>query len=239
MSSPNSRFAPIARTTVASAVRDAIEEGIRSGAMPPGSPLPSERELSEQFDVARTSVREAVQGLLTLGLIEKRGNRSYVVEHLPTFRLDGDDRRKLRVRELFEVREILEPPIVRLAVQKAGEDERQRIAEIARQFEPGMPLDEFRRLDRQFHWALATACGNETLAELSGKVLDSLFASDEFHELLGSRDNDEAVADVIDTSVRAHHRIADAITATDTARAVEEITAHLHDVEDQMVSRMS
>ncbi|MDZ7678889.1 MAG: FCD domain-containing protein [Acidimicrobiales bacterium] len=174
-----------------------------------------------------------------MGLIEKRGNRSYVIEHLPSFRLDGDDRRKLRVRELFAVREILEPPIVRLAVQKASEDERQRIADIARQFQAGMPLEEFRHLDRQFHWALATACGNETLAELSGKVLDSLFASDEFHELLGSRDNDAAVADVIDTSVRAHHRIAEAIESADASRAVEEITAHLHDVEDQMVSRMS
>lgn len=232
-------FRPIPRVTVAGAIRDALEQSIRTGVIPPGSPLPSERELSEQFDVARTSVREAVQGLLSMGLIEKRGNRSYVVEHFPAVRFDGNDRRKLRVRELFQVRAILEPPIIALAAHDATDEQRSEINDIAAQFELGMPLEEFRRLDRQFHWAIATACGNATLAELSGKVLDSLFSSDEFKELLGSRDNDRAVVDVIDASVRAHHRIAAAIAAHDSDLATREIHEHLKDVEGQMVSKMS
>ena len=77
------RFAPIGRRTVAVEVREAIIERIRIGELPPGQQLPAEREMCEQFGVARTSVREAVQGLIMLGVLEKRGNRSYVAEHIP------------------------------------------------------------------------------------------------------------------------------------------------------------
>jgi len=235
----STRFAPIPRQTVSAAMRDAIEKEIRSGAMPPGSALPSERELSEQFDVARTSVREAVQGLLTLGLIEKRGNRSYVVERFPEVRLDDGDRRKVRVRELFAVRQILELPIARLAAQNALPDQRSRLAELAAAFRPDMPLDEFRRLDREFHWAMAMSCGNELLAELAGKVLDSLFSSGEFTELLSSEVNNRAVHEVIAASVNAHHRLAAAIVSGDTERAEHEIEGHLDDVEHRMTGSMS
>lgn len=233
------RFTPIPRQTVASAVRDAIEREIRSGQIPPGAPLPAERELSEQFDVARTSVREAVQGLLTLGLIEKRGNRSYVVEHLPEVRLDPGDRRKVRVRELFAVRQILELPIARLAAENAVTEQRSRIAELAASFDPNMSLEDFRRLDREFHWAMASSCGNELLAELGAKVLDSLFASGEFSELLYAEANNAAVSDVIAASVLAHQRLADAIVAGDVVRAEHEMQSHLDDVECRMTGSMN
>ena len=73
-------FEPLARETLSAQIRDQLLERILSGALAPGVRVPSERDLSEQFRVARTSVREAMQGLLSLGVIERRGNRSYVVE---------------------------------------------------------------------------------------------------------------------------------------------------------------
>ena len=232
------RFTPIPRQTVASAVRDAIERGIRSGSIVPGSPLPSERELSEQFDVARTSVREAVQGLLTLGLVEKRGNRSFVVERLPEVRFDGTDQRKLRVKELFAVRQILERPIARMAAANADDERRQALARISDLFQPDMTLDDFRRLDREFHWTLATSCGNSLLAELLGKVLDSLFSCREFSDMLTDKDNDSAVHEIIAESVAAHHRLARAVIDGDADQAEIEIETHLGDVEHRMVARM-
>jgi GntR family transcriptional regulator, transcriptional repressor for pyruvate dehydrogenase complex len=231
-------FAPIARRTVASAVRDAIEAAIRTGDMAPGSPLPSERELAEQFDVARTSIREAVQALVTVGLVEKRGNRSYVAERLPEVRFDQSDHRKRRVVELFEVRQIVEVPIARLAARNATPEQRAEIAEIAGRFHEDMALEDFRRLDRQFHWALATACGNATLAELFGKVLDSLFASEEFRTLLGSDENREAVEEIIAASSVAHRRIAGAVVAGDEEGTGGAAQDHLGHVEEQMVARL-
>ncbi len=229
---------PIPRRTVASAVREAIEGAISTGDMAPGTPLPSERELAEQFDVARTSIREAVQALLTVGLVEKRGNRSYVAERLPEIRFDHADHRKRRVAELFEVRQIVEVPIARLAARNATPQQRSEIAELAGHFHEGMELEEFRRLDRQFHWALATACGNATLAELFGKVLDSLFASEEFATLLNSDQNRSVVEEIISASTAAHRRIAGAVVAGDEDGTEGAARDHLGDVEEQMVARL-
>src|SRR5438105_11630352 len=58
------RFAPVDRRTLPAEVRDRLVQAIRSGQLPPGAQLPSERVLCEDFGVARASVREPLQGLL-------------------------------------------------------------------------------------------------------------------------------------------------------------------------------
>lgn len=231
-------FDPVSRRTVAGAVSEALTASVRDGVLAPGSQLPSERELCEQFGVARTSVREAIQGLVSLGVIEKRGNRSYVVEHLPDLRFDGEDRRKRRVHELFEVRQIVEIPIARLAACRGSDEDRAEISRIAARFSSELELPEFRRLDRAFHTAVARACGNATLAELHGKVLELLFQSAEFDELLFAASNRDTVRDVIRSSCEAHGAIAEGIAAGDWAAVVEAAEWHLDQVEDQMISRM-
>src|SRR5919108_191451 len=82
---------------------------------------------------------------------------------------------------------------------------------IAARFHADMKLDEFRRLDREFHWAVARACGNDTLAELYGKVLESLFASRAFDELLEARSNRKAVREIIRSATVMHQTMAAAI----------------------------
>jgi GntR family transcriptional repressor for pyruvate dehydrogenase complex len=232
------RFEPVARRTVAEEVREAIAARIISRELAPGAQLPSERSLCEQFGVARTSVREAIQGLVTLGMIERRGNRSYVVEHLPQVQLDGNDGRKVRVRELFEVRQVVEIPIARLAACRASDDARAQIVVLADSFDADMRLDDFRHRDREFHWAIAAACGNKTLAEVYGKVLDSLFESREFDELLGARSNRKVVREIIRNASDAHRAIARAISAGEWSETIEAAERHLDQVEDQMISRM-
>lgn len=232
------QFEPVSRRTVAEEVREAITARIVSRELEPGSQLPSERALCEQFGVARTSVREAMHALVSLGLVERHGNRAYVVEHLPQVQLDGNDGRKRRVRELFEVRQVVEIPIARLAACRASDADRAAIANLAEGFHPDMTLDEFRRLDRAFHWAIASACGNATLAEVYGKVLASLFQSKEFDELLAAKSNRNAVREIIRTATEAHRAIAQAIADCEWSAAVESAERHLDDVEDQMISKM-
>jgi GntR family transcriptional repressor for pyruvate dehydrogenase complex len=110
---PSSR---ISRRTVAEGPQ-ALLDKIRVGALGPGSQLPSERVLCEQFVVARTSVREAIQGLASLGLVERRGNRLYVAEHLPGVTFADD--RKRSVAHVFEVRRVVEVPMAELAARRA------------------------------------------------------------------------------------------------------------------------
>jgi GntR family transcriptional repressor for pyruvate dehydrogenase complex len=232
------QFERVERKTISEEVRTAIAARITSHELPPGSRLPSERALCEQFGVARTSVREAIQGLVSIGLIERRANRAYVVERLPQVQLDGHDGRKRRVRELFEVRQVVEVPIARLTACRAADEQRTEIARLAEQFAPDMSLESFRRLDRDFHWAIAVACGNATLAEVYGKILASLFQSTEFDELLGAQSNRQVVREIIRNASEAHRAIARGITEADWSVVVEAAEMHLDQVEDQMISKL-
>jgi DNA-binding FadR family transcriptional regulator len=232
------RFARVARRTISEEVRDALLASVREGELRPGALLPPERTLCEQFGVARTSIREAIQGLVSLGCLVKRGNRFYVAERLPGVSFDAEDGRKLRVSELFEVRQVTEVAIARFAALRAEPDERAEIAELAAGFDPLMSLEAFRRQDRRFHAALARACGNTTLRELYAKVLDAVFASGDFASLLDAEGNAEAVRQVITESCHSHRAIAEAVVGGTPEAAAHAAAAHLGDVEKHMIARM-
>jgi len=231
-------FAPVARRTVADEVRDALLASIREGRLAPGEPLPAERVLCEQFGVARTSVREALQRLVSVGLIERRGNRTYVVEHLPGIDLTVPDHRKERVRELFETRRLIEIPMAELVTCRATPAERTLLVELAGRFRPDLGLEEFRRLDRTFHTALASACGNALLAEVYAKVLDGLFECPAFAELLSAEPNRDEVAVIVARSGEEHRRIAAAVLAGDPVAVAAAVEEHLADVESSMIDRL-
>ena len=234
-------FGPVTRQTVTEQVRARLAERIASGELAPGAPVPAERTLCEQFGVARTSVREALQGLVSLGLVERRGNRCTSSERLPEVAFATPDetpptRASSSSRELFETRRVLELPIAELASVPGDADERDAIRARAQEFWAGMPLDEFRRLDRRFHSLIADACGNPLLVELYGKVLDALFELDEFESLLfheaepraGRRADHRA-------SIAEHQAIAKAFVDGDRRRRGRRVRAHLADVEQRMV----
>jgi GntR family transcriptional repressor for pyruvate dehydrogenase complex len=223
---------------VSSQIRAQLLKRITIGELAPGSPLPSERELSERFEVARTSVREALQGLLSMGVVERRGNRSYVAEHLPTVVVERGANRKSFVTELFETRRVLEVPIFAMAAERASDDSRQQIAALADSFTASLGIAEFRELDREFHTTIAQSCGNPLLIELYGKVLDELFRSGEFDEVLGAEKNRLEVEQIIADSSAAHRSIAGAFTLHD-AEAVRDFTqSHLDQVEHAMLDEL-
>ena len=235
-------FAPIVRQTISEQVRTRLIERICSGELAPGAPVPSERALSEQFAVARTSIREALQGLISLGLVQRQGNRVHVVERLPLVTVPGTnggpDARKVYVRQLFETRRVLELPLFELAAVRATESQRAEIRSVAAQFHAGMPLSDFRRLDRVFHTTIAAACANPLLMELYGKVLNALFRSDEFASLLYDEANRERVDAIIGRSVRDHQAIAQAVLTGDLEATVDAAERHLVNVEQRMVHEL-
>jgi GntR family transcriptional regulator len=64
-------------------LRRKLEQDIRSGALPPGAPLPSEREIAEICDVSRVTVRKAVQSLVRDGfIVQRRGSGTAVARQV-------------------------------------------------------------------------------------------------------------------------------------------------------------
>ncbi len=230
-------FVPVTRRTVADEVRDRLLEAIRSGRFAPGAPLPAERVLCLELGVARTSVREALRSLHALGYLVRQGNRSLVADPLPLEMAATDDR-KAAVRDVFEARRMLEVGMVRLSASRATKKQRKEIVQIAERCKGSLPITEFRRIDREFHSAIATSCGNPMIADLHAKVLQTLFSAEEFESLLSDERNDAEVHLIIETSGIAHREIARAIAEGDVERAAGAIGDHLDEVERRMIEQL-
>jgi GntR family transcriptional regulator len=65
-------------------VAAAIRQGIAEGEFPPGTPLPSEAQLIERYEVSRPTVRNAIAALRSEGLIEVRHGKGSFVKGMPT-----------------------------------------------------------------------------------------------------------------------------------------------------------
>lgn len=226
-------FTQLERSTVSERVRDDIHARIASGELRPGSQLAAERALAEQFGVARTSVREAIQALVALGFIERRGNRSYVVEQVPDSELRATDGRRKAIRSLLEARRVLELTLFELAASRATKRERAETIDLARQPAP-TTLEEWVIADRAFHASIASACGNPVLVEVYGRVLESLAQAELDAEFLLGFETASDLASAIADAARQHLTVAEAFAAGDVEAMLTAVEHHLGAIEGRM-----
>ena len=201
---------------------------IREGALKHGDRLPAERELAEQFQVSRSSVREAIRSLELQGLVvSKPGAGTFIsTENLnsvvallaSTFNAGADV-----LRDAFEMRHLLEPPIAALAAQRASPEEVARLQEILedqqRQIDRG---DTGVEADTAFHFALAAATHNSALIKVVSAVEDVLQRSrGQSLEEPGRRQR----------SLASHREILQRVQAGDPQGAQQAMDHHLGVVE--------
>ena len=130
----------LGRQTLSQAVSAAVLERIRSGEFAPGDRLPTEKMLMEEYGVGRNSVREAVQALVTLGLVEVRPGRGATVIGIESVNaLDTETLSALlkeeAVDDLCAFRRLLESEASACAAVNATDDEIDEIARCAAAFE--------------------------------------------------------------------------------------------------------
>jgi GntR family transcriptional repressor for pyruvate dehydrogenase complex len=229
-------FAPINRARLADQVRRQLEVSIRSGAFAPGALIPPEETLCREFGVSRPSVREAIREAIAVGLLERRANRVYVVEHLPSVRIETDERLS-RIREVFETRRLIEVQLTEYAAERATDSQRAEITALADGFGAVSSVEQLRPLDRAFHAVIAAAASNALLAELHAKVLDAIFSTTPYDALLRDAADIDDAHKILATTRAMHRRIAGAVAAGDVAAAGAAARAHLDDVEQRMAER--
>jgi GntR family transcriptional repressor for pyruvate dehydrogenase complex len=215
-----------------------IRAQIISGDLAPGARLPNEVELAEAFGVSRTTIREALGGLVGQGLIVKtRGltGGSYVAE--PSVdqlsetlqvglqllgRAEG-----ISVEEFVEIREVLEVPAARLAAQRRTNEDLVELATTIPPLEKSHPDVRSRqgnrdlhrhRADRWFHTAVVDICRNRLLTLAAEPIFIVL------QQQMRARRHGVAYHQEI---VRQHREIADAITAGDADQSSELMRQHL------------
>ena len=227
---------PIERTTIADQVRRQLLELIREGKFSSGQKMPSERQLCEDFGVARTTLREAIQQLVSLGVLERQANRLYVVDHISVIEVPDEETKKLK--DLVETRRVIEISVTELAVCRATDQQRQELLELAKSFHPEMDPAEFRDLNHRFHMKISESCANPLLQELYGRVLKAVFDSSAFSYLLdGDLETDE-IRKIIEEVAKKHNEIAVAIFEGDAIAASAAAASHVAEVEDQIFEKL-
>lgn len=166
-------------------VLDRLGHDITSGRLAAGD-LVSIDALSEQLDVSRPVVREALRVLTSMGLVQSRRRVGTVVmpsvnwnlfdPALIRWRLAGRERLD-QLHALTELREAVEPMAARRAAQRASAPVRSELVALAaRLWEAGHSGDteRFLAVDVVFHETLLTASGNTMFAYLGSTVTEIL-----------------------------------------------------------------
>jgi DNA-binding FadR family transcriptional regulator len=158
---------------------DRIQAKILSGTFRPGDRLPPERELAEQLQVNRSSLREGLKKLEQLRLIKIQQGSGITVRSPEDASFDlvwsmlfPEGRPNLpRIRDLLELREALMPGILRLAVERADPGEIENtIRSIERSADPELSDEEFAKILRELNDRLARMSGNQILMLLSNSM---------------------------------------------------------------------
>lgn len=216
-------FDTVERRTVGQAIVDQVKDLILQGRLKPSQKLPSERELSEQLGVGRSSVREATSALLALGIIEIRpGEGVYVRADFPQSVLKSVDWSTLMLNQhsndLFEARIAVETSTARLAALRATQEAQERLYQLCRQMAKAATLDEFITLDLEFHLALAEASENPVLRDIIAGI-QNLMRSSMLHVLQSE--------EMRKLSLEQHRSLCEAISEGAPEKAEHVMRTHL------------
>ncbi|MGW0885754.1 FadR/GntR family transcriptional regulator [Streptomyces sp. NPDC002671] len=151
-----------------------IKEMIVSGALQPGCRLPNEADLADQLGLSRNSLREAVRALTALRiLVPRQGDGTYVSGLEPHLLLEtlafaADVSHGHTAHQLLEVRRLLEPQATALAAGTLTTDQLAELRAILDLSAANVDIEEFIRLDIEFHRTIADSVGNPVLSTLLG-----------------------------------------------------------------------
>lgn len=145
----------------------------------PGDKLPNEIELSEQLNVSRTTLREAIRVLVTNNILEiQRGKGTFVKENIDTEHMksfSGLSSAIINARDLYEMRLIFEPEAAYYATLRATDAELKRILDFGKQIEEKILNNEDRtEVEQKFHQSIAQATHNEFMDKLMPVIFQAI-----------------------------------------------------------------
>ena len=179
-------------TRIYEKVVEKLKESISKGEILPGDPLPSERQLMDDFGVSRSSLREAFRVMELLGLIESVPGKGRFVRHPKP---PAEDEKNIRledsaVLELMEARRILDPAIAAESAMRATSSDLTRLLRVLTSTEKRLGDPNQRaQSDFDFHLALAEATHNFVFVNITRMNFDLIMAThDKIYNLLEDKD---------------------------------------------------
>lgn len=216
---------PVAVSRRSEMVYDELFKKITAGVFPSGFRLPGELALSRQFSVSRPVVRQALEQLRASGLIvSRRGSGSYVTGFEA-----GDldvldlDKRISRCLSFYEFRLAVEPAIAALAAKRIN---RVHLRRIERMLQEDRASLESNRIgvdaDYNFHLSIAQAAENEFLIKTMELAEHEMKLN-----TFAVRNLRRSAPDHLDSVVREHRSIIEAIARRKVEDAREQMRVHI------------
>jgi DNA-binding GntR family transcriptional regulator len=215
---------PIVVRSLSDEIVDVLQRSILMGSYEPGQPL-VEREVASQFGVSSIPVREALQILENRGLVRRRRNRSCSVVEL-----SSDE-----VRQIGELRRLLEPEVVRWACQRMTsgdlDDIERQLAELRRAADNNDVADFLYR-DLLFHEMVWSKSGNTYAADTLKRAVSPLFA---FGLMRAKGETPPALG----IEVRKHERLITALRDRDGTQAAAVLLELAEQFQEELKSHQS
>lgn len=214
----------ITRRPLYKLVAEQIKQHIIDNGLNPGDKLPTEKEMCQILGVSRSSVREAVKSLQSLGIIETKQREGIVVRSLGsgalvdylTFGLQFADP---NVTDLTEARAVVEIGILPLVASKAESEDFEDMERGVSTMESAVDnWSEYVGGDEAFHRALIRGARNKALSTFGDVVT-------KFFEI--TRERLQGPPSDWQRSVREHRAIIEALKKRDVAQATSILKRHL------------
>lgn len=223
-------YSPLSRPpSLAAQVTGQMLAAVFSGSSTVGDALPSERDLSLQFGVSRTVIREALRGLQAKGVVEVQTGRAARIVAVPASQVSeivqlyvhgAQSQDLLGPDDIAEVRTTLELRLSELAAEHATAGDLDLIAASVAAMRDSAGAEEAARHDTEFHQLLAAATHNPLYVTL----LESINAVMEPYRVSSlQRPGRVAVA------VQQHQAVLEALRTQDPAAARAAMQGHLDD----------
>ena len=192
--------------------------------------LPAERDLAEEFDVSRGTIRTVLQHLEEQNLVKRKvGSGTYV-----TYREPGNQQDISSITsplEMVEVRIAIEPQMVRLAISNASHRDLEELRKALRQCEDcGGDAEKFAVADTAFHLALAHCSKNKLMFWIYERISEVREYS-QWRKMKAKL----LTPDRIDYYNKQHRALYNAIVSRDATEAVKIIKKHLYGVQDDLL----
>lgn len=225
----------ISNTKIYEQIADIILESIKSGEYQVGDKLPSIQKLGQQYGVSVASVREALNALRTIGIIEmKQGYGTFIKQIEPTFFELGDKFTSLdQITELLELREIVESATVEKAAIHRNEADlvslKKALDEMGEAVTDGTSGE---KADLQFHLSIAKAAKNSLLVELLNNISELMQDSmEETRKIFIYRKQK-----TMNKLHEEHVIIYNAIVEQNATNAVKAMESHLFEVKETILA---
>jgi GntR family transcriptional repressor for pyruvate dehydrogenase complex len=229
-------FSTIKKARLSDEIVRQIKETLFAGKLQAGDRLPAERELAEQFETSRASVREALRTLEQEGMIEVRkglGGGAFIadLDHRPVAKSFQTllSLKKISIDNIAEVRLIFEPEAARLAAERITEEDLRELEDVIERMSVAVEKREMPdSFDLKFHQIIARAARNPILAMLAESMLG--VASKAITELHPSMDTLRHV-------LASHRKVFEAIRKRNGKLAYRTMRQHIVDVQARLAKQ--